>query len=73
MTPTEVQDLMLAFNKAVIERAMGAEMNMHLGYPPGHLIQVLGATCRRDPALSNGYASRSQDRTSSASTAPLRT
>ncbi len=35
MTPTEVQDLMLAFNKAIIERAMSAEMNMHLGYPPG--------------------------------------
>src|SRR5690606_6458836 len=35
MTPSEVQDLMLAFNKAVIERAMGAEMNLHLGYPPG--------------------------------------
>ena len=35
MTSTEVQDLMLAFNKAIIERAMGAEMNMHLGYPPG--------------------------------------
>lgn len=26
---------MLAFNKAVIERAMGAEMNLHPGYPPG--------------------------------------
>lgn len=35
MTPNEVQDLMLAFNKALIERAMGAEMNMHLGYRPG--------------------------------------
>ena len=35
MTPGEVGDLMLAFNKAVIERAMGAEMNMHLGYRPG--------------------------------------
>ncbi|OMG69431.1 IS256 family transposase [Burkholderia ubonensis] len=35
MTPAEVPDLMLAFNKAVIERAMGAEMNLHLGYPPG--------------------------------------
>ncbi|WP_258193331.1 IS256 family transposase, partial [Paraburkholderia sp. BL25I1N1] len=35
MTPAEVQDLMLAFNKALIERAMGAEMNMHLGYRPG--------------------------------------
>ncbi|WP_425102646.1 IS256 family transposase [Burkholderia ambifaria] len=35
MSPAELQDLMLAFNKAVIERAMGAEMNLHLGYPPG--------------------------------------
>lgn len=35
MTPSEVQDLMLAFNKAIIERAMGAEMSMHLGYKPG--------------------------------------
>lgn len=35
MTPGEVQDLMLAFNKALIERAMGAEMNLHLGYQPG--------------------------------------
>lgn len=35
MTPAEVQDLMLAFNKALIERAMGAEMNLHLGYQQG--------------------------------------
>ncbi|MCO2636641.1 IS256 family transposase [Pseudomonas aeruginosa] len=35
MTPAEVQDLMLAFNKAVIERTMGAEMDLHLGYPLG--------------------------------------
>jgi len=35
MTPSEVQDLMLAFNKALIERAMGAEMNLHLGYKAG--------------------------------------
>ena len=35
MTPAEAQDLMLAFNKAIIERAMGAEMNLHLGYQPG--------------------------------------
>ena len=35
MTASEVQDLMLAFNKAIIERAMGAEMNIHLGYRPG--------------------------------------
>ena len=35
MTPGEVQDLMLAFNKALIERLIGAEMNLHLGYKPG--------------------------------------
>jgi transposase-like protein len=35
MSPEQVQDLMLALNKAVIERIMGAEMNVHLGYPPG--------------------------------------
>jgi len=33
MTAREVRDLMLAFNKAVIEQAMGAEMNLHLGLP----------------------------------------
>jgi len=35
MSPEQVGDLMLAFNKAVIERAMGAEMNLHLGYSSG--------------------------------------
>lgn len=35
MTPDQVQDLMLALNKAVIERIMGAEMSAHLGYAPG--------------------------------------
>ncbi len=50
MTPAEVQDLMLAFNKAVIERAMGAEMNLHLGYsssqpkPPGQANERNGAS-----------------------------
>lgn len=34
MTHGEVQDLMLAFNKALIERLIGAEMNLHLGYKP---------------------------------------
>ena len=32
MTPSEVQDLFLSFQKAVIERTMAAEMNLHLGY-----------------------------------------
>lgn len=35
MTPSEVQDLFLSFQKAVIERAaMGAEMNLHLATGP---------------------------------------
>jgi putative transposase len=49
MTPAEVQDLMLAFNKALIERAMGAEMNMHLGYQPGQL-KPSGQTNERNGA-----------------------
>ena len=35
MTPDEVQAVCLALKKAVIERAMGAEMSQHLGYGPG--------------------------------------
>lgn len=35
MTPSEVKELMLAFNKAIVERAIDAEMNLHLGYRPG--------------------------------------
>ena len=35
MSPTEVQDLFLSFQKAVIERAMNVEMSHHLGYKPG--------------------------------------
>ena len=35
MTPAEAQTLFLSFKKAVIERAMNAEMNQHLGYRPG--------------------------------------
>ncbi len=44
MTPTEVQDLMLAFNKAIIERAMGAEMNLHLGYRHPRIVSSLQAS-----------------------------
>ena len=36
-TPSAIQDPMLAFNKAIIERAIGAE-DMHLGYQPGEHI-----------------------------------
>jgi transposase-like protein len=35
MTASEVQTLFLSFKKAVIERAMNAEMSQHLGYRPG--------------------------------------
>ncbi|WP_423191001.1 IS256 family transposase [Achromobacter xylosoxidans] len=35
MTPSEVQDLFLSFQKAVIERTMAAEMNLPLDYRPG--------------------------------------
>ncbi len=35
MTPEAVQDISLAFKKALIERALGAEMAHHLGYGSG--------------------------------------
>ena len=35
MTPEAVESVMRGFKKAVIERALGAEMSHHLGYRPG--------------------------------------
>ena len=35
MTPEEVQAICLDFKRALIERAMGAELSHHLGYRPG--------------------------------------
>ncbi|MCO5101420.1 MAG: IS256 family transposase [Burkholderiaceae bacterium] len=35
MTAQAVQDISMAFKKALIERALGAELSHHLGYPPG--------------------------------------
>jgi len=35
MTGEAVNDACAAFKKALIERALGAEMGLHLGYPPG--------------------------------------
>jgi putative transposase len=35
MTPGAIEDVMRGFKKALIERALGAEMSHHLGYPPG--------------------------------------
>ena len=34
MTQEAVERVMMGFKKAVIERALGAEMSHHLGYPP---------------------------------------
>jgi transposase-like protein len=35
MTPTEVEDSIRRYKKALLERALGAELTHHLGYPPG--------------------------------------
>lgn len=35
MTPADVDAIMRRFKKAIIERALGAELSHHLGYPPG--------------------------------------
>ena len=35
MTAEAVEDVVCGFKKAVIERALGAEMSHHLGYPLG--------------------------------------
>ncbi len=46
MSAMEVEDLIDAFGKAVIERAMAGEMNAHLGYRAGEDKQA-GPTSRR--------------------------
>ena len=35
MTPADVDVVMRRFKKAIIERALGAELSHHLGYAPG--------------------------------------
>src|SRR5436190_4510894 len=35
MTPGEVDESMRRYKKALLERALGAELTHHLGYPPG--------------------------------------
>lgn len=35
MTAVEINDATMALKKALIERALGAELSHHLGYPPG--------------------------------------
>ena len=35
MTATEVEEAIRRYKKALLERALGAELTHHLGYPPG--------------------------------------
>ncbi|MGT2430760.1 hypothetical protein ACU4HD_22555 [Cupriavidus basilensis] len=50
MTAEAVQDASMAFKKALIERALGAELGHHLGYQPGarsaRLARPTSATAR---------------------------
>ncbi len=46
MTPSEVQELLLSFQKAVIERTMAAEMNLHLDYRPARCAGPVGRADR---------------------------
>jgi len=48
MTGAEVNAASMAFKKALIERALGAELGHHLGYPSGETTQVR----RLRPAIS---------------------
>jgi hypothetical protein len=67
MTPESVQDLSMAFKKALIERALGAEMVHHLGYAAGtdppqdttnHRNGTSGKTVNRRWAAASRYPAR---------------
>jgi putative transposase len=62
MTGEAVNDACAAFKKALIERALGAEMGLHLGYPPG------GAR----PAEADNYRNGSSAKTVVTDTGKLR-
>lgn len=59
MSPAEVQDLFLSFKKAVIERAMNAEMNHHLGSGGTRDGKKGGQTIQPNRSLENLLAYRS--------------
>jgi len=42
MTPTEVEDAIRRYKKALLERALGAELTHHLGYAPGATPEAVG-------------------------------
>src|SRR5450631_2079046 len=37
ITPAQFEDIFQQFKKAVVERALGAELSHHLGYAPGQV------------------------------------
>src|SRR4051794_23518044 len=45
MTPADVEDAIRRYKKALLERALGAELTHHLGYAPGATPQT-GTNCR---------------------------
>jgi transposase-like protein len=49
LTPEELDAVVRRFKKAVIERALGAELTHHLGYPPG------GSKPEESPKSSQRY------------------
>ena len=42
MTPAEVEDAIRRYKKALLERALGAELTHHLGYAPGATPETSG-------------------------------
>jgi putative transposase len=54
MTGEAVNAASMAFKKALIERAMGAELSHHLGYAPGQLKPDVGANQPNQPNQRNG-------------------
>lgn len=64
ITPTEVEDAIRRYKKALVERALGAELTHHIGYPPGapdaprRASSISFATVSRLPATGIGRPSR---------------
>ena len=48
VTPAELEGIFQQFKKAVLERALGAEMSHHLGYAPGQAKPEGAATNHRN-------------------------
>jgi len=61
LTPEEVEAAVRRFKKAVIERALGAELTHHLGYPPGGT----------KPAVTTNHRNGTSDKTVLTDDGPL--